>query len=523
MKILPENHRVINPTGYWEPTSEGGTASTFLPSLTEQLLDLKAFIDFSVEKGLLAHEVEQEVWNRMLELGRRSLSLYFEKVGDGDQGEEVTLPDGRCLHRFGKLHKRPYQSVFGAFEIERFVYGKREGQKIEYVPVDEHLGLPASKYSYLLQDWDQSLVVESSYAEVSRTMQRILGFSQPVDSLERMSRKMADSVVDYWDGLEIPPSEEEGEIQVLSADGKGIPMRRPSKTPRIEHHQASKGPKPDSKRMALLGASYSVDRFARTPEEIVASLFRDPETSEKPKGKRPTPCHKRVRASMARCEKDTMQPSYEEIFGWLSGEADQRNPNGERPLVVLMDGQQSLWNAAKSSLPENTVEIIDFLHVTPRLWNAAHVFHSQGSPEASEFVQKRALMILSGQVKSVIKGLKRMATCNGIKGKKLEQLKSVWGYFEEHQHRMKYDLYLAGGYPIATGVIEGACRHLVKDRLERSGMRWTFEGAQALLDLRSIHIGEQWAGLQKFRIQQETERLYQNVRLHDSYYCKIAA
>jgi len=227
---------------------------------------------------------------------------------------------------------------------------------------------------------------------------------------------------------------------------------------------------------------------------------------------------------MARCEKDTTQPSSEEIFGWLAGEADQRNPNGERPLVLLMDGQQSLWNAAKSFLPENAVEIIDLLHVTPRLWTAAHIFHSQGSKDALRFVKKRALMILKGQVKAVVKGLKRMATCSGIKGEKLRQLKRVWGYFEEHQHRMKYDLYLAEGYPIATGVIEGACRHLVKDRLERSGMRWTLEGAQALLDLRSIHIGEQWMGFQQFRIQQETERLYQTVLAHnDNHYCKIAA
>lgn len=521
MRILPENQPIHNPVAPSGSVRFQPSVPDLLQSVGEQLLDLKAFIDSSVREDRPAHEVEQGIWNRMLKLGHQSLFLYFEKVGDGDQGAEVTLPDGRCLRRFEKFHKRSYQSVFGSFELLRVVYGKREGQKIEYVPVDERLGLPESKYSYLLQDWDQSLVVESSYAAVSETIQRILGFSQPVDSLERMSRKMSDSVVDFWDGLATPPACEEGEVHVLSADGKGVPMRRKSGTPRIETHQPSKGPKPDSKKMALLGASYSVDRFVRTPEEIVDSLFNKREVP-KPNKKRPSPCHKRVRSSLARCEKGTTQPSSEEIFGWLACEADQRNPNGKKPLVLLMDGQHSLWSEAKSFLPEDTVEIIDLLHVTPRLWKAAHVFHTQGSKDASKFVRKRVLKVLNGEVKAVIKGLKRMATCSGIKGKKLQQLKNVWEYFEGHRERMKYDQYLAEGYPIATGVIEGACRHLVKDRLERSGMRWTMDGAQALLDLRSIHIGEQWRAFQEFRIQRERERLYSQPRAHNDNW-KIAA
>jgi hypothetical protein len=73
---------------------------------------------------------------------------------------------------------------------------------------------------------------------------------------------------------------------------------------------------------------------------------------------------------------------------------------------------------------------------------------------------------------------------------------------------MRYDEYLAAGYPIATGVIEGACRHIVKDRMERTGMRWKIPGAQAMLELRTIHINGDWETFQQFRVKFETKRLY---------------
>src|SRR5436305_6305060 len=74
--------------------------------------------------------------------------------------------------------------------------------------------------------------------------------------------------------------------------------------------------------------------------------------------------------------------------------------------------------------------------------------------------------------------------------------------------RMRYNEYLAAGYPIASGAIEGACRHLVKDRMERAGMHWVVEGAQAMLDVRSVYISGLWDEYQEYRIDRETSRLY---------------
>lgn len=135
-------------------------------------------------EGQTVRQVEEGLWRRTLQLGRCALEAFFRLCGDGDQGEQVRLPDGREVRRLDQRHRRPYQSVF-SFELERTVYGTREDQQIAYIPLDKRLQLPKSKFSYLLQDWDQALEVEVPYAQVSITLERILGFKQSVHSLER--------------------------------------------------------------------------------------------------------------------------------------------------------------------------------------------------------------------------------------------------------------------------------------------------------------------------------------------------
>lgn len=242
--------------------------------MDETLNDLKSYVERAAEQGFAAHEVETDIWRRVLQLGHQALARLFELVGSGDVGETATLSDGREVRRLEGLHSRLYQSVFGTFEVERTVYGSREGQKIEYVPVDTQLQLPESEFSYLLQDWCQSLAVEHAYRRVPETLGRILEVKPTVDSLERMNQKMAQSVRGFRDSRPAPPPEAEGALCVVSADGKGVPIRRPTGEVPIEAHDRDPKPKTNRKKMAVVGAVYTIDPFVRTPEAIVESLFR---------------------------------------------------------------------------------------------------------------------------------------------------------------------------------------------------------------------------------------------------------
>lgn len=474
--------------------------------LVPQILDLLAT---ALDEGQPIHEVENGLWDLALQVGRRSLGIFLDCHGTGDLGPAMTLPDGREVQRLEKLHPRRYVSIFGPFNLERTVYGSREGQALEFVPLDQRLQLPASVFSYVLQDWDQALAMEQPFSQVNQTIERILKLTQSVDSLEGVNRQQAQDVADFRDLQGSPPAAEEGQIVVVTADCKGIVIRGQG-TPTVCGGERPVGQRANQKRMAAVAAVYTVDPYVRTADDVVAALFRDPDYKPAP---RPEPCHKRVWATLPQ-EGSKRRSSIELVFDWVWWEFAQRNPELTRPTVCLCDGQEALWQAcADSVLDEYRIDILDFLHVTPRLWAAAKLLYGEKSKEVLPFVRQCVTQVLEGKVETVIRTIRRLAQKRGLPRVKKQTLGRICSYLNKNRQRMRYDEYLREGYPIASGVIEGACRHLIKDRMERAGMHWTLMGAQAMLDLRSVWIGGHWQAFQQERIEKETERLYPHRKL----------
>ena len=472
-----------------------------LQSLVPQVLEL---LSTALQEGTAVHQVECRLWDLGLQLGRRSLAALFAASGSGDLGESLTLPDGQAVQRLEQLHPRRYVSIFGEFRLERTVYGSREGQALQFIPLDNRLQLPEGVFSYVLQDWDQALAVEQAFGQVSQTIERMLKLKQSVDSLEEMNRQVAQEVGWFRDTQGSPAAAEEGQVVVVTADCKGIVIRGQG-TPTVCGGERPAGQRANQKRMATVGAVYSVDRYERTAAEVVAALFRDPDYEARP---RPEPCHKRVWASLP-VEGPEPRSSIAVVFDWLWWEFAQRNPHLQRPTVCLCDGQEALWQAcADAVLDPARVEILDLLHVTPRLWQAATLLYGQKAKEVVPFVRQRLTQVLEGKVEGVLRTLRRLSKERGVRGGKQTALRRICGYLSKNRQRMRYDEYLAQGYPIASGVIEGACRHLIKDRMERAGMHWTVVGAQAMLDVRSVWIGGQWEAFLTQRIERQTERSY---------------
>jgi len=373
------------------------------------------------------------------------------------------------------------------------------------VPLDNRLQLPASDFSYVLQDWNQGLCVEQAFGQAQSTIARILDLKQSVDSLEHMNVDMAEHVQDFRENRPRPDPASEGPILATGGDGKGIVMRRSADDPAPAAHR-SKGQKASQKRMATVGTVDTVDRSGRTPEEVLATLCRD---GPKPPP-RPVPCPKRVWASLPQEDEDgNVRSSVDIVYDWMLNEVAERNRGLAKEMVHLGDGQEALWQARQEHLPnDHLTDILDILHVTPRLWQAAQVFYAEGRAEAEAFARERIVRVLRGEVTGVVQGLRRLGTQWGRTGAKKKTLKQVCAYLSKNRERMRYDEYLAKGYPIASGVIEGACRHLVKDRMERAGMHWTEGGAQAMLDVRSTYVNGDGEEYQRYRIERETHRLY---------------
>ena len=473
----------------------------FLKAQT-QLAEIIRLVEQTIDKGQRIDEIERSLFAELLEVGRTLLEAFVVAQGDGDIGEEVER-GGRHLRRLEDHHSRRYLSIFGELLIERFVYAVREGQKIEHAPLDKQLGLPASDFSYVLEDWQQRLCVQESYGEAVASLKRLLGVAPSERAAEQMTRRLATDAEMFQLHQAPPPGKAEGEILVATADAKGVPMRRPLEE-RIHssHPRRGKGEKANKKQMAYVGAVYSIDRFVRSAEDVVDEVCRHERASD-----RPQPQHKQVWAEMTRAAEGEVATGRERAFVEMAVACHARDLDHCKTLVCLMDGEKALWEMAGEWLPR-AIGILDLFHVLERLWLAAYCFHPERSSAAAEFVSHRLRMLLEGNVGYVIGGLRRLRDQHALTGEKRKTLNAVITYYENNRQHMRYDKYLSAGYPIGSGVAEGACRHLVKDRMERTGMRWTVTGAQPMLHLRAIHINGLWDKYMNYHIDAEQSRLY---------------
>ncbi len=414
-----------------------------------QLQDLLSFTQEAARTQQRIDQVERKLMRRLLAMGLTLLQLFVAEHGDGDVGPTAPADDGHTLHRLPQPHDRRYVSIFGELEISRVVYGTREGQKIERAPLDERLALPAGDFSYVLEDWAQRFCLKGSFAEAAESLETLLGLRLGSRTLEHMNRELADFVVVFRDATEPPPAVDEGPLVVVTADGKGVPMRRPAPEGPRRHHRRTKGEKANKKQMACVGAVYTIDRFVRGTDDILDEVLRDRRGED-----RPEPIHKHVWAEMSREIVGEPISAKDAVFGALFDDLNLRNTGHDRPVVCLMDGERALWETQRVYFPE-AVGVLDLYHVLERLWTAAHCFHREGSDEAEGFVEDRLRGLLEGRVGYVIGGLRQRMTKHALSGSRRKTLESVITYLENNREHMQYDEYLAAGYPIGSGVAEG--------------------------------------------------------------------
>jgi hypothetical protein len=491
--------------------------------------DLVAFVRKAVQEGASLDDLERGAFAFVLDIGKSAVELFLKAQGDGDLGAEVSTEDGAVLQRSGGVVERPLRTIFGEHIVEGYVYSQGSKKKIDLRPIDARINLPDGKASYLLQEFTQLFCVEKAFGVGARQFETVFAQKLSVDVLEDINRAMGEQADRFLDQLPTPPASKEGAILVTTADGKGVPLVKgdAQKVPAFDKKE-----RPGNRRMATLGCVYTVDPFVRTPEQIVAALFRDnmvPQPAERPQA-----CFKHYRAFFAEAgeEGEDAVPSAYQTWAWICQEAQTRH-QFMQPIVRLMDGQPSLWDASDACLDEwvaelregaqaqPLVDILDIIHVSGYVWKVAKAFYSHHEQQEA-FARERLLRILCGDVAGVLTGIRRMASLRNLKGEALKTVKTTCTYFENNAHRMRYDEYLKAGYPIATGVIEGACRHVIKDRMEQGGMRWTLEGAKAMLNVRSVLASSESKIFTHWRQTEEAKRVHPHRALLENLYILAA-
>jgi len=468
----------------------------------ERLID---YVKDNAEK-MDAHEMEEGIFKKLIPIGQAALKTYFAEKGTGDVGEEIQREDGVVLKREWGMRSRTYSSIFGEIVVPRTCY-RRLGEAGIF-PLDEAVNFPEHCYSYYLQEWMNMLSLDHPYVEGAKRLKYFFGISLVESVMATVSRNGAEHYDAFYEEKTAPTPEDERDFQVVSFDGKGVPMIK-AETAKIQA-KLGKGEKRQKTKEALVGVCYAVDKKERTagelaeklinPEQYHSRLHDKKQDEDEPRGE-----NIRRIASIQRPKADVMNV--------IKNEAEQRDPMHTKPLVVLLDGALGLWNLATDIFGDwksPVTYILDIIHVRDYLWDAANALHDEGSAAGRNWVQERMDQILQGKVGYVVGGLRQMITKRKLTGSKRKALEKAITYFEGHRKWMRYDEYLAAGMPIATGVVESACGSVVKKRMEGSGKRWSMEGAEAILLLRSLDKSDDYETYWPFHTIQERKRLYEN-------------
>jgi hypothetical protein len=395
------------------------------------------------------------------------------------------------------MRPTPYFSVFGKIRFRRH-YFHAVGHK-GVCPLDAELSLPPRCYSDLVRDWAEFSATNESYTESLRVLDHILGLVISKQALETGVQEDAVDVETFYEQKATPSPETEGSILVVQADGKGVPMKR--EQPVVHAARRSKGQKRTKKKEAIVTTHYTIEPYSRTAQDVVEALVPKEEPQEQesaPRPQRPMPVGKEVRATL-----DGKDIALQRLAQRV---ASREGPHVQE-RVALTDGAEALQNRVLAQFPRFTL-VLDIIHASEYLWDAANALLGETHPDRNDWVSERLLLILSGQTMTVIQDLKTLAKDPALSSAQRNTLNTTVGYYRRNLPYMHYDHYLQKGWPIGTGVVEGACGHLVKDRMQQSGMRWTKQGAQALLDLRAVRLNDDWDDYQCFHRRRQHRRLY---------------
>lgn len=473
-----------------EPQPSPQTAS---PAALEFAV-LEAWLASRAARQLPLHQIESQQQCQGREVQRLLLQAHLEQRGTGDIGVALRVrhPSGEVLYSHRRLGTRSLKTVFGPVQVVRMGYS-RSGAPSLY-PLDQALALPARSFSYELQRRLVKAAVQNPFHEAVEGLAELTGVSVSKRSLEVILRDSAQDFDAFYRERSRQPAT--GSILVAAVDSKGIPLIKPvAAQPQV---RLTKGQKANRKRMATVATVFTRAPWVRTPEQIVESLFRIPAPTPTPPPSPPRPENKRVWASLLKDKLVVIQE--------VAQEMQRRDPEGARTRLALTDGERALQILVEKTL--DATLILDLIHVLEKLWKAAYVFHAEGSLEAELWVLDHTLQILFGQVSQVVKGLRQSVTKRKLVGTKRQTLQAVADYLYRNRTRMCYDQYLADGWPIASGPVEGACKNLIKDRMERSGMRWTEGMAEAIVQLRAIYLSGDFDRYWSFHIEKDQQRLH---------------
>jgi hypothetical protein len=454
------------------------------------------------------HEVERMLDAQGREVMRALMQAHFDLRSAQERSVEIRDVNG-IEHGDARRGSRRVETKFGEVEFERMVYQAPGTDGL--APLDAAMELPDEKYSYEVRRIVAEEAPRASFDEVVELIRKQSGADVPKRQVEELAVRAARDFDAFYRDRLCPP-EETDHLMVLSFDAKGIAtlhrdLREATRkaaeaTPRRLETRLVQGEKPNRKRMAEVATVYTIEQWPRTIADVLHGVHDQHDKA----ARRPRPTNKRVWASIEHSPQHVIDDAF--------AEALRRDPERRRRWIVLVDGNKDQIARIKRAARNAGVEIrlvLDLVHVIEYLWCAAYAFHAAGSDEAEKWVEARLLALLNGRsAGEVAKSLRAMIKRHALNASAAKPVNRAARYLVNNSQLLHYDRALAEGLPIATGVIEGACRYLVQDRMGRTGARWSATGAEAILRLRALRASGDFDDYWSFHLAKEYERTHQS-------------
>jgi hypothetical protein len=454
------------------------------------------------------NEIEDLLQTQGRELLRRLLQGHLALRSTAEPVEQPVVGDDeveRTHRREGTV--RNLMSIFGEVQVERVGFSARHSSS-RFV-LDSELNLPPEDYSLGVRRRAAVEAAQSSFDRARANLSATTGAEVPKRQLQQLVARAAQDFDAYYEATALSQSPQQtGSLLIQTFDATGITvhiedLREATRAQAVRAAQDRAVPENSSerahrKRMVAVAAVYTLEPWVRTARDIVHALA--PLRLHSAEAERPKPEYKRVWASVLKDAETVIRQSFEE--------AQSRDPKHTKRWIVLVDGEPHQLRLVKKMAKEFGVRltiVVDFIHVTQYLWKAARVLQPDDKAQ-SGWVSERLIRILEGKVGDVAAGMRRSATRRALEPSVREPVDECANYLLKYKAYLRYHQYLQAGLPIATGVIEGACRHLVKDRMELTGAKWRLVSAEAILKLRALQCSADFDEYWAFHLQQESRR-----------------
>lgn len=465
-------------------------------------------------------DIERAIGARGRELMRQLLEARFDVLHAQECVELARsgIPEGVEV----RARKRHLETEFGRTRLWRNGW-KSAGEARARFPLDEQLNLPKKLYSHPLRKRVSDEARTGAWEQTIQRIDRSTGAHVPKRQAEEQTVTAAQDFEAFYEQRPQPVNDTLSDQALLcgSTDGKGVTMRpealreatrKQAEAERAEvvrgDPMAPKKLRKHDKRMATVSAVWEQEPHRRTAKDIMDNLCPGPAAERRKKARKkraPRPQHKRLNASVVKSQAQGVAEMFDDF--------DRRDPARCRTAIVLLDGEEHQQTAVldeRRSRDRSLILVLDIIHVLSYLWAAGFALCHKNPAQAEAWVVRFLLKLLTCPVESVIADIQRSVAARGLSTKARKPVDKCIRYFTRNADFMRYPEFLAQGLPIATGVIEGACRHLIQDRLGITGARWGLAGAEAVLKLRAIYSSGDWDAYWQFHEEQEARRNYAN-------------